>query len=92
MVLELKLRNVVNSVGLGLPKEVLARLNVGEGDTLTLTDTPGGGLQVAPATKGRAQKITWGYPEHGSFPLITAPSWVDPFPRILRENALRFSS
>ena len=37
MVLELKLRKVGNSVGLVLPKEVLARLNVAEGDTLTLT-------------------------------------------------------
>jgi putative addiction module antidote len=55
MVLELKLRKVGNSVGVVLPKEALARLNVGEGDTVTLTDAPEGGLQVTPATKGREQ-------------------------------------
>lgn len=38
MTLELKLRKVGNSVGLVLPKEVLAHLKVKEGDTLTLTD------------------------------------------------------
>jgi putative addiction module antidote len=38
-----------------LPKEALARLNVGEGDTVTLTDAPEGGLHVTPATKGREQ-------------------------------------
>lgn len=53
MVLELKLRKVGNSVGLVLPKEVLARLNVAEGDTLTLTDSPDGSLRVTPATGGR---------------------------------------
>ena len=55
MVLELKLRKVGNSVGVVLPKEALARLNVGEGDTVTLTDSPEGGLHVTPATKGREQ-------------------------------------
>ncbi len=55
MVLELKLRKVGNSVGVVLPKEALARLNVQEGDTLTLTDAPAGGLRVTPATAGRDQ-------------------------------------
>ena len=55
MVLELKLRKVGNSLGVVLPKEALARLNVEEGDTLTLTDTPEGGLRVTPATAGREQ-------------------------------------
>jgi hypothetical protein len=32
MVLELKLRKVGNSVGVVLPKEALARLDVGEGE------------------------------------------------------------
>jgi putative addiction module antidote len=35
MVLELKLRKVGNSVGVVLPKEALARLNVEEGDIVT---------------------------------------------------------
>ncbi len=55
MVLELKLRKVGKPVRVVLPKEALARLNVGEGDTVTLTDAPEGGLRVTPATKGREQ-------------------------------------
>ena len=38
----LKLRKVGNSIGATLPQEVLAALNVGEGDTLFLTPAPGG--------------------------------------------------
>ncbi len=55
MILELKLRKVGNSVGVVLPKEALSRLNAGEGDTLTLTDAPDGGLRVTPANEGREQ-------------------------------------
>ena len=55
MVLELKLRKVGNSVGVVLPREALAHLNVQEGDTLTFTDAPEGGLRVTPATAGREQ-------------------------------------
>ena len=42
MVLELKLRKVGNSVGLILPKQALAHLKAGEGDTLSVTETPDG--------------------------------------------------
>lgn len=38
----LKLTKVGNSVGAILPKEVLARLKVGQGDTLYLTEAPDG--------------------------------------------------
>jgi putative addiction module antidote len=38
----IKLRAIGNSVGVVLPKEILARLKVGEGDTLYVTDAPGG--------------------------------------------------
>jgi putative addiction module antidote len=38
----LKVRRVGNSLGLVLPKEVLAKLRVGEGDELTVTDTAEG--------------------------------------------------
>ncbi len=38
----LKLSKVGNSVGAVLPKEVLSRLNVGQGDTLYLTEAPDG--------------------------------------------------
>jgi putative addiction module antidote len=55
MVLELKLRKVGNSVGVVLPKEAMAKLNVQEGDSLCLTDAPDGSLRVTPATEGREQ-------------------------------------
>jgi len=37
MTVELKVRKVGNSLGVVLPREVLAHLNVREGDTMTLT-------------------------------------------------------
>ncbi len=37
----LKLTKIGNSVGLILPKEVLARLKLEKGDTVFLTDAPG---------------------------------------------------
>jgi putative addiction module antidote len=38
----LKLTKIGNSVGLVLPKEVLARLRIGLGDTVYLTEAPDG--------------------------------------------------
>ena len=38
----LKLRAIGNSVGVVLPKELLAKLNLGEGDVLHLVDAPDG--------------------------------------------------
>ncbi len=38
----LKLTQIGNSVGVILPKEVLARLKLAKGDSVYLTDTPGG--------------------------------------------------
>lgn len=38
----IKLTQIGNSAGLILPKEVLARLKLVKGDTVSLTDTPGG--------------------------------------------------
>jgi putative addiction module antidote len=38
----LKLTQIGNSVGVILPKEVLAKLKVAKGDTLYITDTPYG--------------------------------------------------
>lgn len=46
--MELKLRKVGNSVGLVLPKEVLAHLKVEEGDTVTVTDAAEGSLRLSP--------------------------------------------
>lgn len=47
MTLELKLRKIGNSVGVVLPKEALAHLKAGEGDTVVLTETPDG-FRVTP--------------------------------------------
>lgn len=38
----LKVRKVGNSLGVILPKDVLARLNVAEGDELVVSDAPDG--------------------------------------------------
>jgi len=43
----LKLRAVGNSVGLVLPKDLLARLGVGEGDTLHASEGPDGTLLLS---------------------------------------------
>jgi putative addiction module antidote len=43
----LKLRAVGTSTGVVLPKELLARLKVQQGDTLYVTETPGG-LMLTP--------------------------------------------
>ncbi|MGB3865782.1 MAG: AbrB/MazE/SpoVT family DNA-binding domain-containing protein [Xanthobacteraceae bacterium] len=40
----LKVRKVGNSLGTTIPQEVAARLNIAEGDSLFLTETPGGYL------------------------------------------------
>jgi putative addiction module antidote len=42
MTLELKIRKIGNSLGVVLPKEVLMRLNVGEGDTVTISEAQDG--------------------------------------------------
>lgn len=38
----LKVRRIGNSLGVVLPKDVLAKLRVGEGDELSVSDTPSG--------------------------------------------------
>jgi putative addiction module antidote len=38
----LKIRKVGNSEGVTFPREVLAAMHVGEGDTLFVTEAPGG--------------------------------------------------
>lgn len=42
MTTKLKITTVGNSAGIVLPKEILARLHVDKGDTLFVTETPGG--------------------------------------------------
>jgi putative addiction module antidote len=42
----LKLRAIGNSVGVVLPKELLGKLNVAEGDTLYAIDAPNGDITL----------------------------------------------
>lgn len=44
----LKLTQIGNSVGVILPKEVLAKMNVGKGDTVYLTEAADGGFNLTP--------------------------------------------
>lgn len=53
----LKLTQIGNSVGLILPKEVLARLKLEKGDTVFLTDAPGG-VTITPHDADFANQMT----------------------------------
>ena len=44
----LKPTQIGNSLGVILPKEVLVRMNVGEGDTIYLTQAADGGFNLSP--------------------------------------------
>ena len=44
--ISLKIRKIGNSYGLVLPKEVLARLKVSEGETVYMSDSPNGGYRL----------------------------------------------
>ena len=46
--LHLKIRKIGNSLGLVLPREVLTRLHVQDGDTVFLVETPDGGYNLTP--------------------------------------------
>lgn len=45
---QLKIVKVGNSLGVRLPREVLARLHLEGGDTLILTESPEGGYRLTP--------------------------------------------
>lgn len=44
----LKLTQIGNSVGVILPKEVLARMRLAKGDTVFLTEAANGGVNLSP--------------------------------------------
>jgi putative addiction module antidote len=48
MMSALKLTQIGNSLGVILPKDVLARMNVGKGDTVYLTLAANGGFNLSP--------------------------------------------
>ena len=47
MTQKLKLTQIGNSIGIVLPKDLLAKLRVGKGDSINVTETPDG-LQLSP--------------------------------------------
>jgi putative addiction module antidote len=47
-VLALKVRKFGNSLGIVLPKEVVRRLQTGDGERLFLVEAPGGAYQLTP--------------------------------------------
>lgn len=55
----LKLTQIGNSVGLILPKDVLARLKLEKGDTVFVTETPDG-VAVTPYDPGLEEQIEAG--------------------------------
>jgi putative addiction module antidote len=65
---DLKVRKLGNSLGVVLPKEVVARLNTGEGQRLHLTEAPDGGYHLSPydpafeAKMAKAEDIIKRYP------------------------------
>lgn len=46
--IDLKVRKVGNSLGVVLPKEILGRLHLQDGDRLFLIETPEGGYRLTP--------------------------------------------
>ena len=44
----LKIRQIGNSLGVVLPKEVLRRLNVAEGDSLFISEAPDSTMRITP--------------------------------------------
>lgn len=55
----LKLTQIGNSIGLILPKDVLARLKLEKGDTVFVTETPDG-VAVTPYDPGLQEQIEAG--------------------------------
>ncbi len=56
MTLELKIRRVGNSLGIIIPTEALALLNVREGDALFLTEAAEGSVRLSAQRPGFAEK------------------------------------
>jgi putative addiction module antidote len=56
--IELKVRQIGNSLGVVLPKEVLGRLRVKDGEKLFLIEAPGGEYRLTPYDPDFEQKMT----------------------------------
>jgi putative addiction module antidote len=59
-VISLKITQIGNSVGVVLPKEALADLGVGKGDTLYLTKGPNGAMSLSAFDDRVARQIAAG--------------------------------
>jgi len=55
--IELKVRKVGNSLGVVLPREVVARLQTQDGAPLYLSETPEGGYRLTPYDPAFEQKM-----------------------------------
>ncbi len=56
MNMELKIKKIGNSAGVILPKELLARLRVGQGDSLFVSEAPDG-IRLTAGDPGFAEKM-----------------------------------
>jgi len=55
--IELKFRKIGNSLGIVLPKEVLARLKDSQGESVYLTDSENGGYRVTALNENFADQM-----------------------------------
>jgi putative addiction module antidote len=55
---ELKVRKFGNSLGVVLPKEVISRLNTGDGEPLYLVEAAEGGYRLTPYDPAFEEKMT----------------------------------
>ena len=58
--LDMKVRRIGNSLGVVLPKEVLSRLNVQDGDKVFLTEAPDGSYRISPYDPEFEKQMTIG--------------------------------
>ncbi len=56
--LDMKVRKVGNSLGVVLPKEVLSRLKVQDGDKVFLTEAPDGSYRITPYDPEFGKQLT----------------------------------
>lgn len=52
-----KVRKIGNSLGVVIPKEVLARMKVAEGETLYFTESQDGGVRLTPVNEAFAEEF-----------------------------------
>lgn len=52
-----KVRKIGNSLGVVIPREVLARMRVAEGETLYLTEAVDGGVRLTPMDESFAEEF-----------------------------------